>query len=204
MKIWLQGAIVVAVAAALCGTQAQAQTDVVLSGFRTFTSSTTAFGTHQAPSDSEGGLFEWDHIANPLVGYEFNFSFNPANESYSPATGNCGTVCGQPPLSISGKAFQFGGNWIVSMKSKSLRPFVLGGIALRVTAPGSSPYSVNTVVRPAFVYGAGIDWSLSKHLGLRLQARGNTTKAPNLSDLYTATAQYTQVYEPMAGVFYRF
>ena len=42
MKIWMQGAFVVAVAAALCGAAAQAQTDVALSGYRTFASSTTS------------------------------------------------------------------------------------------------------------------------------------------------------------------
>lgn len=30
------------------------------------------------------------------------------------------------------------------------------------------------------------------------------TKAPQLSDLYPSTAKYTQIYEPMGGVFYRF
>lgn len=65
-------------------------------------------------------------------------------------------------------------------------------------------YAVNTVVRPAFVYGAGFDWTFSKHWGARLQVRGNTTKAPQLLDLYPSTTKYTQIYEPMGGVFYRF
>lgn len=204
MKIWMQGAFVVVAAFALCGATAQAQTDAALSGFRTFTSSSSGFGTQQTPSNSEGGLFELRHIVNPLVGYEFNYSFNPANESYAPKTGACDLVCGEPPLSITGKANQFGVNWVVSLKSGSLRPFALGGIGLRITVPGTSPYAVNTVVRPAFVYGGGLDWGFLPHFGLRLQVRGNMTKAPNLSDLYTSTTAYTQIYEPLAGVYYRF
>ena len=81
MKIWMQGAFVAVVAAALCGATAQAQTDVALSGYRTITSSSTGSGTKQTPTDSEGGLFELRHIRNPIVGYEFEVSFNPANES---------------------------------------------------------------------------------------------------------------------------
>jgi hypothetical protein len=204
MKIWMQGAFVVVAAAALCGAAAQAQTDVALSGYGTFTSSTSGFGTQQTPSNSAGGILELRHIVNPLVGYEFDVSFNPANQAYAPKTGNCGFVCGEPPLSVSGKATQFGVNWVVSMKSGKLRPFALGGVGLMITVPGNSPYAVNTVVRPVFVYGGGVDWTFAPHFGLRLQARGNMSKAPNLSDLYTSTTVYTQIYEPMAGVFYRF
>jgi hypothetical protein len=213
MKIWMQGAFVVVVAAALCGATAQAQTDVALSGYRTITSSSSGSGTKQTPTDSEGGLIEWRHIQNPLVGYEFEVSFNPANESYiAPSatppscfpTGPTGTPPNCQPLKVSGKATHFGVNWVLSKKIGNVRPFALGGIGLMVTVPGSSPYSVNTVVRPDFIYGGGVDWTFLPHFGLRLQVRGNMTKAPNLSDLFNSTTKYTQIYEPMAGVFYRF
>ena len=82
MKIWKQGAFAVVVAVLLCGAMAQAQTDVALSGYGTFTTSSTGSGTHQTPSNSAGGLFEWRHIVNPLVGFEFDVTFNPANQSY--------------------------------------------------------------------------------------------------------------------------
>jgi hypothetical protein len=213
MKIWMQGAFVVVVAAVLFGATAQAQTDVALSGFRTITSSSSGSGTKQTPTESEGGLFELRHIHNPLVGYEFDVTFNPANESYiNPnatlptcfPTGSTGTPPSCQPLKVSGKATQFGVNWVLSKKIGNARPFALGGIGMMITVPGSSPYSVNTVVRPDFIYGGGLDWTFVQHFGLRLQVRGNMTKAPNLSDLFNSTTKYTQIYEPMAGVFYRF
>ena len=213
MKIWKQGVFVVVVAVLLCGAMAQAQTDVALSGYGTFTSSTTGSGTKQTPSNSAGGLFEWRHIVNPLVGYEFEVSFNPANQSYIATnatppscfpTGPTGTPPTCQPLKVSGKATQFGGAWLVSKQIGNLKPFALGGIGLMITVPGSSPYSVNSVVRPDFIYGGGLDWSFTKHLGLRLQVRGNMSKAPNLSDIFNSTTKYTQIYEPMGGVFYRF
>jgi len=214
MKIWMQGAFVVVVAAALCGASAQAQTDVALSGYRTITSSSSGSGTKQTPTDSEGGLFELRHIRNPIIGYEFEVSFNPANESYinpnATLSNNCyptgptGTPPSCQPLKVSGKATQFGVNWVFSKKIGNLRPFALGGIGLMITVPGSSPYSVNTVVRPDFIYGGGADWTFVPHFGFRVQVRGNMTKAPNLSDIYTSTTKYTQIYEPMAGIYYRF
>jgi len=218
MKIWMQGAFVVAVLVILSGATAQAQTDVAVSGYRTFANSSTSsssngFVTHQTPTDSEGGLFEWRHIANPLVGYEFEVTFNPANQTYSNPnatpptcfpTGSTGTPATCQPQEVSGKATQFGGAWIFSKKIGNVRPFALGGAGFVITVPGSSPYSVTTVMRPDFIYGGGVDWSFLPHLGLRLQVRGNMSKAPNLSDLFNSTTKYTQVYEPMGGVFYRF
>jgi hypothetical protein len=211
MKISMQGAFLVAAAIFLYGAMAQAQTDVALSGYGTFTSSTTGNGTHQTPTNSEGGLFEWRHIVNPLVGYEFEMSFNPANQSYiNPTstpptcfpTGTTGTTC--QPLEVSGKAIQFGGVWVVSKKIGNVRPFALGGAGFVVTVPGSSPFSTTSVMRPDFIYGGGVDWSFMPHFGLRLQVRGNMSKAPNLSNIFNSTTKYTQIYEPMGGVFYRF
>lgn len=204
MKIWMQGAFVVAVGVALLSATAQAQTDVALSGLRTITSSSSGFGTQQTPHDSEGALIELRHLVNPLVGFEAALSFNLANQSYAPKTGDCGFVCGQPPLEVSGKATEFTGDWVVSAKAGRLRPFLVGGAGFIFNVPGNSPYSTNTVVRPVFVYGGGVDWSFAAHFGLRLQVRGNMTKAPNLTDVYTSTTRYTQIYEPMGGVYYRF
>jgi len=215
MKIWMQGAFVVAVAAGLSGVTAHAQTDVALSGFRTMTSNSSGGGTQQTPHDSEGGIVELRHIVNPLVGFEGAVSFNPDNQSYAPEAGACELVCGLPPQEVSGKLTEFTLDWVVSVKTGKLRPFALGGVGFAFTVPGRNPtvttpngpvsgYSVTTVVRPVFVYGGGLDYSFTKRLGLRVQFRGNMTKAPDLSDLFTSTTKYTQIYEPMGGIFYRF
>ncbi|SPE20277.1 conserved exported hypothetical protein [Candidatus Sulfotelmatomonas gaucii] len=215
MKNWKQGVFAVVAAAAVCGVAARAQTDAALSGFRTITSSSSGFGTQQTPHDSEGAMIELRHIVNPLVGFEGAVSFALADQSYAPKAGACALVCGQPPLEVSGKMTQFTMDWVVSMKAGKVRPFALGGAGFAFTVPGASPtvtvgkvtvpgYAVNTVVRPVFVYGGGLDWSFLPHFGLRVQVRGNMTKAPQLLDLYPSTTAYTQIYEPMGGVYYRF
>jgi hypothetical protein len=209
MKIWMQGAFAALAAALLCcaTAHAQKQADLALSGFGTLTSSSSGFGTEQTPVNAEGGLFEWRYLVNPFVGAEFAYSFNPATQSYKPSA-TCGqslsSSCGQPPLTVNGKANEIAINWIASIRKGNLRPFALGGLGMMITVPGNSPYSVNTVVRPVFIYGGGFDWSFTKHWGLRLQIRGNMSKAPNLSDLYDSTTEYKQIYEPVGGVFYRF
>jgi outer membrane cobalamin receptor len=53
------------------------------------------------------------------------------------------------------------------------------------------------------VYGAGLDWGLIPHIGLRFQYRGNLYKAPDLSTLYTSSGAFTHTAEPMIGVYFR-
>ncbi len=204
MKNWKQGVFAMIAAAAVCGIAAQAQTDVAVSGYGTFTSSTSGSGTKQDPHNSVGGMVELRHIVSPLIGFEGAVAFNPDNQSYAPVAGACGYVCGQPSISEGGKLTLFNLDWVASIKTGKLRPFVLAGVGFAFTIPGSNAYSINTVVKPDFVYGGGVDWSFAKRFGLRLQVRGNTTRAPQLIDLYPATGKYTQIYDPAGGVFYRF
>ena len=63
--------------------------------------------------------------------------------------------------------------------------------------------STTTTTKPVFVYGAGVDWRLIPHIGLRLQYRGNLYKAPDLTTLFTSTGVFTHTAEPMIGVYFR-
>ena len=61
-----------------------------------------------------------------------------------------------------------------------------------------------SVTKPVFVYGAGLDWGLVPHLGLRFQYRGNLYKAPDLTTVYTSTGAFMHSSEPTLGVYFRF
>jgi len=67
----------------------------------------------------------------------------------------------------------------------------------------TSSTSTTSATKPVFVYGAGLDWGLLPHIGLRFQYRGNLYKAPNLTKLYTSTSAFTRTAEPMIGVYFR-
>lgn len=180
------------------------QTDVGLSGYEAFTSSTSGNGTHQTPTNGPGGMFELRQIVNPLVGYEMSFSINPSKQSYTPQTPNCALACNNPPTAISAETMVVGFDYVISKKIGNVRPFLLGGLGAFIAIPGATPYGNNTALRPAYIYGGGLDWSFSDHLGVRVQYRGNYYNAPNVSSIYPATGRLTQSAEPMGGIFYRF
>lgn len=205
-----------------------AQTDVSASVYGAFNSPTTANGTTQSPSNTAGFLIGVRHIWNPLFGLEATYSYSRPNQTYN------GTVyppCVSGPLpcgpeassaTIPDNTHELTADWVVSFKVASLRPFVLAGGGLLLNQPssgtvsesfceqGSSPPCPTSSIPTAsqttgvYVYGAGVDWTVLPHLGLRFQYRGNLYKAADLSNAFVSTNAFTHNSEPMLGAFFRF
>jgi opacity protein-like surface antigen len=188
---------------------ARAQTDVALSLYGAFSGSTTGNGTAQSPSNSAGGLLELRHISNPLVGYDVTYSYNRANQTYSPSSSAC-PVGSVPPCpvsasaAVSANAHELSGDWVVSVHGANLRPFALAGVGVLLNEPAGSQSNTTSSTKPVFIYGAGLDWGLVPHLGLRFQYRGNLYHAPDLTKAFSSTGKFTQTAEPMIGAYLRF
>jgi hypothetical protein len=214
--------------------QVWAQTDVAASIYGALNQSTSGNSTVQNPSDQAGVLFEARHIRNPLVGYEVAYAYNRANQAYSyqfnpPCPVGGFVPCGPTTMTgaIPANAHEFTGDWVFSLKMANLRPFALAGAGVLVTVPSGSTFPLTTVIcgaygtsvpcsvstgsaptstvtKGVFVYGAGLDWTMLPHIGLRFQYRGNVYKAPDLASAFTSTNSFTQNAEPMVGAFFRF
>lgn len=182
---------------------AQAQVDFGLSGYKTFNRNTAGNGTTQTAPDSAGGMFEFRYIKAPLRGFEITYSFNPANQTYTPTPGACEIFCSNGTLIQKASQHEVGVDYVASLPKGRLRPFAVAGLGFMITVPGTDGYNLNTVVRPTYIYGGGADWALNPHLGLRVQFRDNVYKAPNLAGVYPTTGQFTHTAEPMAGIFFR-
>jgi opacity protein-like surface antigen len=179
------------------------RTDVALSIYGAFGGKTTGDGIQQSPSNAAGGIVEVRHISNPILGFEGTYSFNRANQVYSPQI-TCGLPCGSiTPATVSADAHELTADWVPSVKIANLRPFGLVGVGLLLNQPASGQADTTSSNKPVFVYGAGLDWGLLPHLGLRLQYRGNLFKAPDLTTLYGSSGAFTRTAEPMVGVYLR-
>jgi hypothetical protein len=195
------------VLAAVASQAARAQTDVALSLYGTFTG-TTNYNIdlqHQKSANAAGAIFEFRHIRNPLVGYEATYSFNRANQVYSyTGTTPAGSEPGIHPNGVSANAHEITGDWIFSVQTGKLRPFALVGAGLLLTEPVSGQSETKRSSQPVYVYGAGLDWGLGSHLGLRFQCRGNVYKAPNISTAYGSNTVFMHTAEPMIGAYIKF
>ncbi len=206
---WIRPASILVLFALSAGLSAPAQTDVALSLYGAFSGTTSGNGVTQSPANQAGGMVELRHISNPLVGYEATYSYNRADRSYS-------AICpGVPPGSpftcnvigtdtVPANAHEITGDWVVSMGLANLRPFALAGVGMLMNVPAGSQAGTSTSTRAVFVYGAGLDWGLLPHLGLRLQYRGNFYKAPDLVNAFQSTNAFTNTAEPMIGAYFRF
>jgi opacity protein-like surface antigen len=202
----IYAAFILASLALLGVDSASAQTDVAASVYGAFSGTTTGNGTVQSPSNSAGVLLEVRHIANPLLGFEGTYSYNRADQYYR-VDFACpvGIVpCAPPPVSVSANGHEFTGDWIPSVKIGNLRPFGVLGIGALLNQPSSSlSGTTQSQTKAVYVYGAGLDWGILPHIGLRFQYRGNLYKSPNLSTLYSSTNSFTHTAEPMIGVYFR-
>ncbi|HEY0795863.1 MAG TPA: outer membrane beta-barrel protein [Acidisarcina sp.] len=183
-----------------------AQTDAAASLYGAFTGRSIANDTVQSPSNAAGVLLELRHLSNPLVGYELAYSFNNANQHYSLAAipvilpGS-----GLPtPQSVKARANQVEANWLVSVGVFNLKAFALAGGGLKFFSTSSGQTGVNGETKPVFVYGAGVDYTVLPHLGLRFQYRGSLYRAPDLARAFSSTNRFAQTSEPMLGAFVRF
>jgi hypothetical protein len=101
-------------------------------------------------------------------------------------------------------AHQVGANWVVSFPVLMLKPFVLAGGGIIFFHPDSNQPDETNDTKPVFVYGAGIDWTVIPHIGVRFQYRGNLYHAPDVSHAFSSTDAFTHTAEPMIGAYLRF
>ncbi len=213
--------------AGMTAAASQAQTSVALGLYGAFNGATSGNGVQQSPANQAGGLVEFRQIRNPLVGYEATYSYNRADQGISylpvyppppcPITG-----CPVSTAAISNNAHEVTGDWVVSVHAANLRPFALagGGLLLNVPSGGTvttttcgtvdplcsrttTAAATSTTFEGVFVYGAGLDWELLPHLGLRLQYRGNLYKAPAVAGAFSSTNAFTHTAEPVIGIYFR-
>ena len=185
-----------------------AQTSVAVSALGSFPSSTSSSNGSQSGSNQGGLMLELRHISNPLVGYDVSYSFRRANMAYYGPVPYCPSgsgPCITPSQAVHADAQELTLNWVVSLPLLNFRPFLLaGGGFQRFNPTGTQAGSTQSQTKPVFDYGAGVDWTVLPHLGLRFQYRGNVYKAPQLATAFSSTDKFTQDAEPMIGAYFNF
>ena len=218
---------------------AQKQTDLAASFFGSFNQSSSSGVDLQSASNSAGGLLELRYIFNSYAGMEATYSYQQANQMYGysqPVSLRpipCpGFNCSYPaptyanPISVSAREQSITAAWVVSRKLHNFRPFALAGGGWAFFLPDSQSYVTETTGLPysqlypvtassktqfLIVAGAGLDWEVFHHVGLRLQDREDFYKPPQLlpASLYPlggggTPSGYTHSQQPALGIYYRF
>ena len=102
---------------------------------------------------------------------------------------------------------------ITAPSSRRVRPYGLAGIGGLFFRPtdslnnnfiGVGKGSGNNQTKPAFVYGGGVDFDLSKYLALRAEYRGLVYHIPDFQLPFLASDNLTHLAQPSVGLVWRF
>lgn len=116
---------------------------------------------------------------------------------------------------IQANIHQFTGEAVISAPSHSrVRPYGLAGIGGLFFRPTNSLNNIafvgvgnntgNNQTKPAFVYGGGVDFDISKYLAFRAEYRGLVYKIPDFQLPGLASDNFTHLAQPSVGLVWRF
>lgn len=171
--------------------------------------------TVQGTSPSAGVLATIHQSFRPWLGYNINFGYSRFSEQYS--QGMYFPNPSQPTNPISNFTYGSigtnmyeltGASVVQGPKAKRIDTFAQlgGGILTFLPTQDPSPYAVQS--RPTMVFGAGLNYKLSKQWGLRAEYRGLFLKNPDFHGEGASTVPISKLFtvtnEPTISIVYRF
>ncbi|HEY4679600.1 MAG TPA: porin family protein [Candidatus Angelobacter sp.] len=191
----------------------------IASGFaQDFRSEVSVQGTANLPKTSDnidipheatksgGFLIGYRYHLNPWFAIQGDYGYTRDTQKYfDPFFGE---------TDIQANVHQLTGEAVISAPSSSrVRPYGLAGIGGLFFRPTNSENnfivgvgqgSGNNQTKPAFVYGGGVDFDISKYLAFRAEYRGYFYKIPDFQLPGLASDNFTHLAQPSVGLVWRF
>jgi opacity protein-like surface antigen len=160
---------------------------------------------HEA-TKSGGFLIGYRYHLNPWFAVQGDYGYTRNTQKYfDPFFGE---------TDIQANVHQLTGEAVITAPSHNrVRPYALAGIGALFFRPTNSPNnsffgvgnnSGNNQTKPAFVYGGGVDFDLSRYLAFRAEYRGLLYKIPDFQIPGLATDNFTHMAQPSVGLVWRF
>ena len=168
----------------------------------------------QGTTPSAGVLTTFHQQFHAFSGYQVNFGYTRLVENYTTATTGfqtpTGAVVGEYTRgSIGTNVYELSGAYVAKGPgaTKRLQTFFDGGPGMLIFAPTTKQFQGSVSVRAAALFGGGVDYRVSDHLGLRVEYRGLFYKNPDFAAVISAvpvSKQFTVTNEPTISLTYRF
>jgi opacity protein-like surface antigen len=163
--------------------------------FGSFVKSTVTNGVEQRATNSGGVLAGYRFFFDKHNGVELNYGYALNTQSYGLAGGLAG---------VNSFSHEASAAYVLRFPLKRWSPFALAGVGGLVFDPNDVP-GASTQARAAFVYGAGADFNLSKHIFMRAEYRGLVYNSPTFdTPALNGLDRVTHRAEPSVGFGYRF
>jgi opacity protein-like surface antigen len=181
--------------------QERSMQEIGVQGTGFFTKDSSGNGINQHATDTGGFLLSYRYHFNRWLAAEASYGYARNTQQNFTSSG---------PLSVQTNVHQATGALVVTVPRRvfKLNPYVLAGTGALVFDPtgnaGGSVSGAGSQARPAFVYGGGADYDLSKHFTVRAEYRGFVYERPDfgLDALHSGATAHTA--QPSAGLVFRF
>ncbi len=173
--------------------------EIGVSALGAFTHTVNGNGTNQSVSDSGGILVDYRYQFTRRHGVEVDYGYTRSTQLFS------------MPLSAAGvqdNMHEVTASYVYRIPMGRLAPFASAGTGAVVFDPistsGLLPAVAGTQTRATFVYGAGLEYALTRHLSFRAEYRGLVFKAPSFGIGGFGADAVTHLAEPAGGFVWRF
>jgi outer membrane immunogenic protein len=185
----------VTVSPAFSQEEVEQRQEISVQAVGSFVKSTTQNGVQQDATNTAGVLANYRYFFNRNSGVEVNYAFTSNTQNFGLAGGLTG---------IDSHSHELSAAYVLRFPHKWISPFALAGAGGLIFDPNNFT-GASTQARAAFVYGAGADINMSKHLFLRAEYRGLVYDTPTygLAGL-AGTDRITHEAEPSIGFGWRF
>lgn len=205
-------------------TRVPSERDISLGSFSQLTATRSVSRDYnqylQGTSPSAGVLGTFHQQFSPWLGYNVNFGYTRMAEIYQRDFGvafaGSPVVAGNPIVtgsfsrgSIGTNTYELSAAYVAKEPSstKHLQTFVQGGGGVLMLLPTDKPFRGFNSYRAIAVFGAGVDYRITEHLGLRAEYRGLFYKNPDfaaVTSLIPVSKQFTVTNEPTVSLTYTF
>jgi opacity protein-like surface antigen len=186
---------------ALGATAQESRSEVSLQGTGFFTQDTNGKGVSRTTTNTGGFLLGYRYHLNRWLSGEANYGYDRNTQRYF-STGGLSRVQSDVHTATADAVIS------LPFRISRLNPYVLGGGGSLVFHPtgnaGGFVSGVDTQAKGAFLYGAGVNYALTRHLSLLAEYRGYVYKDADFGVRALNTDSWTHTAQPSAGIAFRF
>lgn len=157
-------------------------------------------GLAQSASTSAGVLASFRYSPSRFATLEFNYGHARDTQYFT----NAGVQS-----SVHTGVHEVTGAYVLNLPwhPTRMQPFALVGAGIMQFNPinsGTSVPGAQSQTKPAVLWGAGVNYGLSRHFSFRLQYRGLFYAGPNFNLVSLKTDRWQPLSQPSFGIVYRF
>jgi len=179
----------------------ESRSEISVQGTGFFTKDSNGQGVSRTSTDTGGVLVGYRYHFNRWLSAEANYGYNRDTQKYF-STAGFSRVQSDVHTTTADAVVR------LPFAIRRISPYALAGGGSLVFHPtgnaGAFIPGADTQARGAFLYGAGANYTLTRHLSLRAEYRGYVYKDPDFGIRSINTNNWTHTAQPSAGIVFRF